>query len=177
MTEAEWLASDDPAAMARFAARPGDRRMRLFACACCRLIWPLLTDRRSREAIDVTERHAVGLAGDPELATAADHALAARRKKEERWRALTTGPGTAQTKRDRTAAFGKDLAAHVAHTVAAVGYYDGIFGHVISANGFEAYSSGRPHPPVRAGMRDALRDILGDLFRPVLVDPLSLIHI
>lgn len=52
MTEQEWLVSEDPAAMLRWAhpdstARyenpPGlktsDRKLRLFACACCRLVW------------------------------------------------------------------------------------------------------------------------------------------
>jgi hypothetical protein len=53
MTEAQWLASNDPAALLRFAtdgwvaspggwgvpvAPPSERRLRLFAVACCRLV-------------------------------------------------------------------------------------------------------------------------------------------
>jgi len=44
MTENEWLASTDPAALLRYlngglsrAQRPSDRKLRLFAVACCRL--------------------------------------------------------------------------------------------------------------------------------------------
>lgn len=61
MTETEWLASKDPAAMLTWIQRVcpapkqgwpkqppnfsvSDRKLRLFACACCRQVWHLLTD-------------------------------------------------------------------------------------------------------------------------------------
>ena len=55
MTEQEWLSSSDPSAMIRM-LRTGDerfntapfvvspRKLRLFACACCRTVFHLLTD-------------------------------------------------------------------------------------------------------------------------------------
>jgi hypothetical protein len=39
MTEEEWLASTEPATMLPFAqVRADERRLRLFACACCRRV-------------------------------------------------------------------------------------------------------------------------------------------
>jgi hypothetical protein len=68
MTEAEWLACTDPSPMLGFfEVKASKRKMRLFACACCRRIWPLHVDRRSQEAVEVAERYADGLADDQEL--------------------------------------------------------------------------------------------------------------
>jgi hypothetical protein len=41
MTEAEWLACDDPQKMLAFLrGRASERKFRLFTCACCRRAWP-----------------------------------------------------------------------------------------------------------------------------------------
>jgi hypothetical protein len=54
-----------------------DRDLRLFACWCCRQVWHLLTDERSRHAVEVSERYAVGKATENELSAARAAARAA----------------------------------------------------------------------------------------------------
>lgn len=63
MDEQEWLSSKDPQAMLAFlrdSGKANERKLRLFACACCRNIWPLVTDQRSRKAVAVAEQYADG---------------------------------------------------------------------------------------------------------------------
>jgi hypothetical protein len=71
MNELEWMHSVDPDAMLRFLqGQVDDRRLRLFACACCRRIWNLLDRPPSRWAVEVAERYADGLATAKERAAA-----------------------------------------------------------------------------------------------------------
>jgi hypothetical protein len=73
VTEAEWLACAQGAGMLESARLSGflqdhasDRKLRLFAVACCRRLWPLL-DEVAREAVRAAERFADGLAREEEL--------------------------------------------------------------------------------------------------------------
>lgn len=63
MTEAEWLSCGDVSRMLN-AVDPHeyDRRLRLFACGCCRRIWNLLDTEASRLLVELSEQYADGLA-------------------------------------------------------------------------------------------------------------------
>jgi hypothetical protein len=67
LTEAEWLSCDDPMPMLDFLqGKISERAVRLFASACGRRAWHLMTDERSRRPIELNER----LADDANHATA-----------------------------------------------------------------------------------------------------------
>ncbi len=71
MTENDWLHGGclrDLLDSVEGRATP--RQLRLFACACCRRIWHLLSKDRGRPAVQVAERFAEGQASARELAAA-----------------------------------------------------------------------------------------------------------
>jgi hypothetical protein len=63
LTEKEWSEYPGPYLMLEFIkGRISDRKLLLFGCACCRRILHLMADERSRNAVEVCERYADGLA-------------------------------------------------------------------------------------------------------------------
>lgn len=68
--EREWRACNDPRRMLKWLTHgmgglPGkypvsDRQLRLFACACCRQVWHLLTAEPGQKAVEAAERLADG---------------------------------------------------------------------------------------------------------------------
>jgi len=77
--EQEWLESQDVQRMLHYLReQASDRKLRLFAVACCRRVEPCLVDRRSQNNVEVNELYADGVADGNELESAcraADQAL------------------------------------------------------------------------------------------------------
>jgi len=71
MTEPEWLTCSDPHSMLKFLGeKASERKLLLFACACCRRLWHLLSDVRSQRAVEVAEDFADGTATSDDLVRA-----------------------------------------------------------------------------------------------------------
>src|SRR5690242_19433223 len=79
MTEADWLACQDPVRMLEYVRwhwHGSERQGRCFGAACARRAWDLLADDRSRQAIETAERRAEGRVTEPELREARRRAYA-----------------------------------------------------------------------------------------------------
>src|SRR4051794_29849898 len=89
LTEERWLTTDsfDGAGwmIRRFWLEtecPSVRKSQLFACACARLVWPLLSDERCRRGVETAERYLDGIASQYEMEKATDDAFQAHRSAE-----------------------------------------------------------------------------------------------
>ncbi len=72
MTESEWLSCPDPAPLLDFAGGwLSERKLRLFGCACCRRLWPVLAERGSQEAVAAAEAVADRVPPSPAASAAA----------------------------------------------------------------------------------------------------------
>jgi hypothetical protein len=104
-----------------------ERELRLFACWTVRntplgdgrMVWDLLTDKRSQTAIEVAELYADGLATDDELDAAADAAAYAARAAYGAYTAADAAAAAA----DAAAADAAAAAARAAYTAAAYTAY------------------------------------------------------
>jgi hypothetical protein len=112
VTEAEWLASNEAEYLIRHitmssrAARTkaGRRKLRLYACACCRLIWDMIPDDDSRRALEVNEQFADGLVDRAAFqAISVTSARAAQRRWQVAWNTCRVAPGHPSTVRWRAA--------------------------------------------------------------------------
>jgi hypothetical protein len=101
MTEADWLTCPDPLPMLQFLrGKTSARKLRLFAVACSRRIWPWI-DEAGRAAVEVAECYADGLASDDALRAAR---LACRfAGSQAAWYAAATHPDRAAGNAARSA--------------------------------------------------------------------------
>jgi hypothetical protein len=68
MTEAEWTACTDPQKMLEFLrTRASERKLRLFAVGCCRRVWAFIKDEPFRAAVRAAELFADGMITKEEM--------------------------------------------------------------------------------------------------------------
>jgi hypothetical protein len=183
VTEAEWLACTDPQRMLDvLRGRIGERRMRLFACGCCRTVRHLMTDPRSWDAVLVAERFADGSATGDELERAAD--VANTVYLDTTGRVRTRAAQAAQQACEWGDELWQVLDAWASAALALEGealergvvrLSDGELDDVMETWAFEASESGRPmgwtDVNAEAEMADLLRCIADNPFRPVAAKP------
>ena len=95
MIEAEWLASSSPEPMLEFVRQTvSDRKVRLFAVACCRRVWSSLEHEEFRDAVLKAESFADGLVDKAEMVQAHQKAVVIFRDLHD---GKDNGPGAALT--------------------------------------------------------------------------------
>jgi len=142
MTEQEWIATTDVIRLLSnvYARERSIRRWRMFAIACCRSVWPHLSEW-GRRAVAILEEVAGGEAPDshraecaksaPKPGSCADRAV---------WKAIRAG---------------KEARAHARYDIPR---------HALSAAG--SHDGDPAREAVRKELADAARDVFGDPLRP-----------
>jgi hypothetical protein len=178
MKEAEWLTCEDPELMKKALPSGNSRKRRLFACACCRRAWGLLSVESRRE-LEMAEALADGtvkrkqLEPIQEAATQAHH-TAENRTRFERlqrhtaWMACRHASGSEIIRGAFTSA---TMAAELL-AAAALGPppHDGMGPPDEESQAWdERYRAGQKSE--RQWQAAVLRDLFGNPFRPVILDP------
>jgi hypothetical protein len=144
-----------------------DRKLHLFAAACCRRIWPLLPNEIARRVVEMAERRADGQAAGEEQAVEDEFSFA-------EW--------------DRALGYNDSVYAYATEAVTQLGHGDGYQAASGAADQASAaaaaatpgWSAGKQAERVatwtegRKGEHraqcDLLRDIFGNPYRPVTID-------
>jgi hypothetical protein len=162
MTEPEWEECTLLKPMAELLDFPHvDKRRRwLFACACCRRIWSLMEDERSRRLIELREGNDLGLVSEEELCEAIDGASCARNEARAPFRSI---PDFDAHSSEAAPAW----AAAAASTNSATAVHFVL--NAASCVAGEGWKTGRKQE--EAALCALLRDIFGNPFRSVSINP------
>ena len=187
MTEAEWLACEDPHPMLDYLRGPpttddfsgphaplekylepqtSDRKLRLFAVACCRLTWDAMArvGRCNEElwpAVEVAERYADGLATAEELRVVHDAAA------HVEW-VFADDAGTPRVEAGAvrvTASVDPIDPRHLSEAALTSWEYNAVH------RGIWAREQDERRPLERFYHCNLVRDIFGNPFRPITLDP------
>jgi hypothetical protein len=178
MTETEWTSAVSCHPMlAYLGARAGDRKRRLFACACCQRYWNWVEGTPAARVIEVAEAFADGLATEDELRAARKNADATATQfyalYGERFEvrpyvvhmhaSACAAAATPPSYRPAINTFATSAATYAAQT------YANSVGERIEPVGDAWRERKRAEDAVQASV---LRDIIGNPFRTVAFDPL-----
>jgi hypothetical protein len=194
MNSVEWANCRSPERILNgIRGRESRRKLRLFTVACCRRFWAILTDERSRLALEAIENHVDGEASDIQLQEASEAAELAFQS--QRLRVLTSlvGPDLAnqaikepgglfrlidtQTARNAHDAADSDsasMAASAAWSATASDLelqsagYSLIDSAIGTANQAAAAASDTTNEEFKQA--ELLHDIIGDPFRVIILD-------
>lgn len=156
-TEEEWLTCTDPLTMIRhLRGKVSDRKLRLFACACCRRVWDHLSEEQSRKAVEIAEAFAEGKATSEEMKSA--------------YSALphvgSMPACVAHANADRAARSAASATADIAWSSV---YIDEGVGLFVSEGTDQA--ANRRRGAESSAQCALLREIIGNPFKPVPLDP------
>jgi hypothetical protein len=158
MTEAEWLAATDPEPMLvalRLARKDSEQKLRLFGVACCRRVWSLLDDERSRRAVETAEQYADGRASLHQLAAARAEGKAAH----------TEAQAAARAGNASRCVPASGAAYRVARLDAVRGASDVTNSCPFAVSGVRRQAANPAHLGELSVQADILRDIFGNPFR------------
>jgi hypothetical protein len=166
VTEAEWLACTDPVPMLKFLrGKAHERGLKFFTYHCCRLVWPTMADERSRRAVETAERFMVGMATDEQLAVARHEADVAC---DEAYTAESVRPSEAYSSEK----YSESMGAAIAVRALVHGYTQSLLVKVRGALAFHGeIRDSVGFVLLNVEMSTALRDIFGNPFCPVTLDP------
>jgi hypothetical protein len=173
MTEQEWLNCTDPHKMLQFLGpTASERRLRLFAMACCRQVWRLLTEKRSQKAVEIVEQILEGALDPGALPRAHDlaHSAAYHALKGSAPQYVYAGQAASMACYDGDALGGAYNAARTA--VKALEHFAKEQARKQGHAQARIPGSLSPGATARRSQCGWLRDLFGPLpFRPVIVDP------
>jgi hypothetical protein len=176
MTENEWLAHDDPVPMLEFvASRAGDRKLRLFLCACCARVLESSARRGGTtpashrawgmrtlwSALRTVERFAEGSCGTKDLESA-------RRSAEGAEYVPASIDYGGETGLDGEA---RAVGAAAAPRLTPEGVVDACRQALATLHYHGGGGTPEPLAEHRRDMASWLRDVVGNPFRPAAVDP------
>ncbi len=159
MTEAEWLACSDVGQMVQeLDLRRYDRKLRLFAAACCRLVWDHIADEAARNVVELSERYADQEISGEQLVAAVVQARGSPYSfaNSASQNAAAIGCASYQSSAEKYLSAAADAVAAIVGTR-----------WVAAWQGHDKQAEWR----TRAAQRRLFRDIVGNPFRPVAVDP------